>query len=66
MLRIVDWKLVTDVSGQFLGPIVKDQDKTINCPERSANNYHYTLRNIPVYGNSSSSTGDIFISVLVL
>jgi len=52
MLRSVDWWLITDVSGQSIGPILKGQavhDRLTreemglkSCPETSA-----TLRNIP-------------------
>jgi hypothetical protein len=54
MLSSVDWRLVTDVSGQVIGPINKVQGtarllKTgqIDCPETSVTNYQSMLRNIP-------------------
>jgi hypothetical protein len=52
MSRSFDWFLVTQVSGQAIGPIFKDQDLPlkmgpIGFPETSVNNYQSTLRNIP-------------------
>jgi hypothetical protein len=31
MLRSVDWQLVTDVSGEPIGPIFNDQAVQMNC-----------------------------------
>jgi hypothetical protein len=58
MLRCVDWKLVIDVLGQPIGPILKDQAvlfglldpwkmEPLDCPETSLNNYQSTHRNSP-------------------
>jgi hypothetical protein len=44
MLRIVDWQLFTDVSGQPVGPIFKGQ--VVIRPETSVTNSQSTLRNI--------------------
>jgi hypothetical protein len=57
MLHGADCELLTDVSGQPIGPIFKGQavfldcltleDETNKLPETSANNYQCTPRNIP-------------------
>jgi len=31
--------------GTIIGPILTLDDGTVNCPETSVRNYHYTLRN---------------------
>jgi hypothetical protein len=31
MLRSIDWELVTDVSGQLIGPIFKGQSLFLEC-----------------------------------
>jgi len=33
MLSTLDWQLVIDVSGQFIGPIYKSQDVQEECRE---------------------------------
>ena len=57
MLRSVDWQLVTDVSGQRIGPILKGQAVQegcltleygpVCCPETSVTKYNSTLRKNP-------------------
>ena len=52
VLRSVDWQLVTDVSGQSIGLIFKDQPGLLELwrvcyPETSVTNYKSTLRNTP-------------------
>jgi len=51
MLRSVEYVFLTDVSGQFIGPICKgkevEEGGTDRCPETSVRSYHYTLPNIP-------------------
>jgi hypothetical protein len=62
VLRSVDWWFVTEVSGQSIGPIFKDQAVQffsspwtvlhlkvvpISCPETSVTNYESMLRKIP-------------------
>jgi hypothetical protein len=57
MLRSVEWQSFTDISGQPLGPIFKEQEVTWRCdryvaPETSVKDYHSTLRNIAEDGRS--------------
>jgi hypothetical protein len=53
LLLSVEWWFCTDVSEQSLGSIFKGQEVQegntgpIGCPEKSVENYHSTLRNIP-------------------
>jgi hypothetical protein len=61
MLHREDWYLVTEVSGQRIGPVFKGQAVglylswiawplkmgPIGCPETSVTNYQSDLRNIP-------------------
>ena len=57
MLRDVGWYLVTDVSGQPIGPTLKSEtvlldcltleDESIGCPQMSVTNKQPTPRNIP-------------------
>jgi hypothetical protein len=39
--------IFTDVSGQPIGTIFKVKNGPISCPETSARNYYYSLRNNP-------------------
>jgi len=41
ILRSAEWWFHTDVSGQPIGPILKEP---IVCPETSVHNHHSTLR----------------------
>ena len=43
MLRVVDWWLVTDVSGQPIGSHLE----SLGCPETSASKYQSILLNVP-------------------
>jgi len=45
MLSSVCWYLLTDVSGQPIGPIFKSQPVQEGCPETSTTNYQHTLCN---------------------
>jgi hypothetical protein len=51
MLRIVEWYLFTDVSGQSIGPTFKGKSLTLGDGNdrlpRNVGNYQLTLRKIP-------------------
>lgn len=47
LLSSVCWYLLTNVSGQPIGPIFESQPVQEGCPETSTTNYQYTLCNVP-------------------
>jgi hypothetical protein len=55
-----DFKFLTGVSGQPIGPVFKDQesleDGLTRCPETSERKFHHSLRNNPEERSSQNLT----------